>query len=29
LGAGRRVLFDGVEKAGGEGAVGHWKVEFT
>ena len=29
LGAGRRVLFNGVEEAGGESAVGHGKVEFT
>src|SRR5579859_747649 len=29
LGAGRGVLFDGVEEAGGKGAVGHGKVEFT
>ncbi len=29
LGAGRRVLFNGVEEAGGESAVVHRKVEFT
>jgi hypothetical protein len=29
LGARRRVLFNGVEEAGGKGAVGHGKVEFT
>ena len=29
LGARRRVLFNGVEEAGGESAVGHGKVEFT
>src|SRR5260221_7117500 len=29
LGAKRGVLFDGIEEAGGEGAVVHGKVEFT
>jgi hypothetical protein len=29
LRAGRRVVVDGFEEAGGKGAVGHGKFEFT